>query len=105
MTFLHCEEWTAIMAALVAAMTAWAAFTSTARKLTRYSSTVDRILTIMLWWEQLAPVDKASVLKIDELVMACEDTFESEREAWLSTSMAVKLMSEASEDAAPKEDQ
>jgi hypothetical protein len=32
--------------------------------------------------------------------LTCEDKFESER-AWLSTSMAVKLMSGASEDAAP----
>ena len=38
----------------------------------------------------------AAVARIDEFVMQCEELFDRERDAWLSTSMSAKLSSKAS---------
>ena len=37
----------------------------------------------------MTAVDKASVANVNKLVASCEDIFGSERDAWMSTSMAV----------------
>ena len=90
MTFLAVDEWTAT--------TAWSAFHQTNRKMTRYSNAVEKCSSIKLWWDQLAPVEKANVAKMDDFVCTCENIFEREREAWLATSRAVKMLSEAAKD-------
>ena len=41
--------------------------------------------------------EKTYELAIEEVILACEEVLEKEREAWLSTSMATKLLSESSE--------
>ena len=37
---------------------------------------------------------QANVANINRLVLSCEEIFEREREAWMSTSMATKLLSD-----------
>jgi hypothetical protein len=53
---------------------------------------VEKILAVLLWWKQLTSVDKASVGNVNILIITCEDLFEREREAWVSTSMQTKMM-------------
>jgi hypothetical protein len=43
----------------------------------------------------MTPIDKLSLTNVNKLVMICEDLFEREREAWQSTSMATKLLTDA----------
>ena len=95
MAFLDVSEWTAVVTAVATLVTAWVAFHGTSRKLTRYSNTVSKGLSILLWWEHMTPIEKSSVTNVNQLVMICEDLFERERESWQSTSMATKLLTDA----------
>ena len=51
-----------------------------------------------MWWTHLTDVDKASVLNIDRLVSSCEDVLETERGAWMSTSMAPPVLAQGEGD-------
>jgi hypothetical protein len=104
MAFLHIDEWVAVVTAVTAMITAWSAFTGTDRKLSRYSNTIEKIQSIMLWWRGLSPTDKALPAKIRQLVTSCEETFERERESWASTSMTTQLLSQAASDDAADEE-
>ena len=98
MAFFKVDEWVAIAAAVSALVTAWAAFTGTKQKLNRYSNTIEKVQSIMLWWRALTPTDKALPAKIRHLVMSCEEAFEREREGWASTSMTTALLAQAASD-------
>jgi hypothetical protein len=78
-----------------AAVTAWKEFHGTEKKLTRYGGTIEKIKSTLLWWHQLTEIEQANVSNSDRLVFACEDAFEREREAWMSTSMATKAITAA----------
>ena len=95
MAFLDVSEWAAVVTAVATLVTAWVAFHGTSRKLTRYSNTVSKGLSILLWWKHMTPIEKSSVTNVNQLVMICEDLFERERESWQSTSMATKLLTDA----------
>ena len=58
------------------------------------SNTVDKVLDRVLWWKSLTPVDRASGANQQLLVATCEDFFEREIEAWLSTSADKKPQEE-----------
>ena len=104
-TFLKIDQWTGVASAVGAAITAWSAFSDTRSKLTRYSNTVEKIKSVMLWWDSLTTVAQANAGNISELVTRCEDLFEREREAWSSTSMIDSTVgnTEAVEDEAASE--
>jgi hypothetical protein len=95
MSFLKLDEWAAIVTAVTAMVTAWAAFNGTTRKVTRYSNTIEAIQTVVTDWKALKVVDRANITKIGQLVTDCEEAFEREREAWASTSMTTKLLQAA----------
>jgi hypothetical protein len=61
----------------------------------RYSGTIERLTYITNWWKQLSDVEQASVANLHRMILSCEGELEREREAWLSTSMATKLLAEA----------
>ena len=84
--FLGADEWTAVVTALASGVTSYLAYHGTTRKITRYSNTVDKISAKLIWWKSLSDVDRSNVSRIHELIAGCEDLFEREREAWLSTS-------------------
>ena len=98
LAFLHVDEWVAVLTAVTAMITAWHAFSGTDRKLSRYSNTIDKVQSIMLWWRSLSSTDKALPARIHQLVLACEETFERERESWASTSMTTQLLTQAAAD-------
>jgi hypothetical protein len=62
---------------------------------TRYSGTIERLTYITNWWKQLSDVEQASIANLHRMILSCEGELEREREAWLSTSMATKLLAEA----------
>jgi hypothetical protein len=84
--------WTAVLAALSTVVTAWSAFHSTDKKLARYSATINAIDELVLWWNEMTDVEKASIPNINAIVGTCEEIFKQERQAWLSTSLSQKLL-------------
>ena len=62
---------------------------------TRYSGTIERLTYITDWWKQLSDVEQASIANLHKMILSCEGELEREREAWLSTSMATKMLAEA----------
>ena len=62
------------------------AFNDTNRKLTRYSNTVEKTKSLLLWWEGLTAVDQANVSSIETLVTEVEEIFHQEHAAWLCMS-------------------
>jgi hypothetical protein len=63
--------------------------------LLRYSAAIERLTYITTWWKQLSDVEQANTANLHKLIMSCEGEVEREREAWLSTSMATKMLAEA----------
>merc|ERR1712196_252087 len=82
------ENWTAIVAALMGALTAWTTFIAADKKLTRYTNTVEKVSFIVLWWRQLPEIEQLMISRIRTLVDGCEECFEREYDTWCSTSMA-----------------
>ena len=68
-------------------VTAWSVFHRTKDKLARYTNTIEKTQSVVLWWEALTSHNVTS--DIDTLVTQCEQMFEREREAWASTSMTM----------------
>jgi hypothetical protein len=101
LTFLDLTPWTAIVTAVSTSVTAWTAFRSTDKKLSRYANTVNACDNVLLWWKSLSDVDKASVVHIEQLIGTCEEIFRNERQAWMSTSTATKMLAKS---AAGKDD-
>lgn len=59
-------------------------FNSTAAKIARYNGIIVALSNLLLWWDSLSLVDKASPINIDMLVEKGEETLNAERAAWLS---------------------
>ena len=55
-----------------------------AQKVSRYNGIVVALSNILLWWDSMSSVDKASPVNIDLLVQMGEATLNAERGAWLS---------------------
>ena len=64
----------------------------TNRKLTRYSNTVERTKSLLLWWEGQTEVDQANVSSIETLVTEAEEIFHQEHAAWLCMSFDVRAL-------------
>ena len=90
--------WAAVATVVTATVTAWAEFTGSETKMARFSNTITEIGNINTWWNSLDPVDKASVAQINRLVEACETTFQHERQSWVATSTASKMLTKALKD-------
>jgi hypothetical protein len=84
-----------ILAFLATAVTAWSEFSGTDKKLNRYSGTIEALTHITVWWKQLSSVEQANVANLHKMILSCEEVLEREREAWLSTSMATKMLAAA----------
>uniref|UniRef100_A0A7S1HP90 SMODS and SLOG-associating 2TM effector domain-containing protein n=1 Tax=Hemiselmis andersenii TaxID=464988 RepID=A0A7S1HP90_HEMAN len=66
--FVWDPSYVAILTSVTAGVMSWMEFTSVSKKLSRYNSSVVKLEGIILWWESLSAVDRASVVKIGELV-------------------------------------
>jgi hypothetical protein len=84
------SPYVAVVTAVTAAMTAFQEFHATDAKLERYSSQIDNLQVLELWWKALTPIEQSSPANIYNLVEVCEDLIREERQAWLSTATAQK---------------
>jgi len=97
LAFMDQSNWAAVPTALTAAFAAYSEFHGTEKKLLRYSDSIANLDSILMWWRTLTDVEKASIDNKNKLVTCCEQIFQSERQAWVSTSMNNKmLMAESS---------
>jgi hypothetical protein len=76
----------AIISSVTAAIASWMEFTTTATKVARYNAIIVALTNLLLWWDSLSLVDKASPLNVDLLVMKAEETLSAERAAWVGGS-------------------
>jgi hypothetical protein len=90
LAFLDIAAWAAAPTAV-----AWSEFSGTDKKLNRYSGTIEALTHITVWWKQLSSVEQANVANLHKMILSCEEVLEREREAWLSTSMATKMLAAA----------
>ena len=74
----------AIVTSVTTSVAAWLEFHSTAQKVSRYNGIIVSLSNILLWWDSMGDVDKASPTNIDLLVQMGEATLNAERGAWLS---------------------
>ena len=92
LAFFGFGMYAAIPAAVVAASTAFSKFHGTEKKLTRFNDTLSSVSRVLLWWRSM-DVEKANLPRITELIDRCEESFQSERQAWVSSSMATQMLS------------
>lgn len=92
LAFVGYAHWSAVGAAIVTATMAYSKFHATETKIMRYSNVVAAIHAITLWWMAMTPVERGIVSNIDFLVESCENAFQGERQAWVSTKMNMKLL-------------
>ena len=50
----------------------------------RYSTAVDGLQKLTVWWRLLASIDKTVLANIDHLIITSEDIIRSEHESWAS---------------------
>ena len=82
--FLGFAPQVAIVTSVTTSVAAWLEFHSTAQKVSRYNGIIVSLSNILLWWDSMGDVDKASPMNIDLLVQMGEATLNAERGAWLS---------------------
>mmetsp|Transcript_46060 Transcript_46060/g.108560 ORF Transcript_46060/g.108560 Transcript_46060/m.108560 type:complete len:91 (-) Transcript_46060:11-283(-) len=68
--------------AISAAVTGWMEFTSVAEKLSRYNSALVAFRNLLLWWNSLTQVEKASLAVVNNLVGTAENIICNEVNAW-----------------------
>ena len=100
LAFFRVDEWAAITTAVTTMVTAWSVFHRTKDKLARYTNTIEKTQSVVLWWEALTSHNVTS--DIDTLVTQCEQMFEREREAWASTSMTMTQLQAQGEEGSSK---
>lgn len=86
LVFFGESRWCALCTAGVAAATAWIEFSSTKRKMRRYSETVHQAHQVLLWWQSLQRMQQTANFTV--LVQRCEACFASEYSSWVSSMSA-----------------
>jgi hypothetical protein len=92
LAFFSLSIWAILVSIVTSTITAFLEFLGTNKKIIRYSSTVDALHNLIIWWETLPRIDQSMVSNIDKLVTSCEDLIQREQEAWKSTSQSVNLL-------------
>lgn len=89
------ESWTALVVSISAALGSWQEFIRVGEKLERYATIIQRLSSLMLWWQSLPDVDKANSRNIQILVESGEGAVAEEHSAWLSDARATKKVLQA----------
>ena len=95
LAFLGVPLWVGVLSTLSAAVVAWSDFSGTEKKMDRYSTAIDGLNTITLWWEALPEVEQLATKNIDFLVESVEGVIRTERHGWISSSESTKRLKEA----------
>ena len=91
-----------ITAAVAASLAAYTKFSAADKKLQRFSASICGIDSILLWWRSLDS-EKQDRRVVSTLVARCEATFATERQSWVSTSLANKMLSSKADDEVDEE--
>ena len=83
-----------IVTMAMASLTAWGEFHGFPKKLARYAAIINELKALQHWWEHLTPVERNGTQKYQDLVQNVERCMASEREGWLSTSQAAKMLAQ-----------
>ena len=82
----------AIVTVIASSLTAWGEFNGFPKKLARYSSIINELTGFLLWWEHLTEVERNTTQRFQDLVHHVERAMSTEREGWLTTSQAAKML-------------
>ena len=63
----------AIISSVTAAIASWMEFTTTAAKIARYNGIIVALTNLLLWWDSLSLVDKATPVNVDMLVLKAKE--------------------------------
>jgi len=96
------ESWTALVVSVSAALGSWQEFIRVGEKLDRYAAIIQRLSSLMLWWQSLPDVDKANSRNIEFLVESGEGAVAEEHSAWLADARATKKILQAVHDSKSK---
>ncbi|KAJ1494799.1 hypothetical protein T484DRAFT_2362343 [Baffinella frigidus] len=66
------KRYVAIITAITAGIMSWMEFSNVSKKLSRYNGSVVELEKVLLWWNHITPVDRASPIQIEKLVFLCE---------------------------------
>lgn len=102
LAFADHASWGALPSAFATMLTAWSKFEVVDKKLQRFSDAIESLSSLLRWWKLLGSVEKANLGKIAQLVGSCENAFQSERQGWVSTSLASQLLEQAADNAQGK---
>ena len=87
-----------LLVVIVSSVIAWAEFSGTDKKLERYSTVINGLTQIDLWWHSLPEVERLATKSIDKLVEEVETHVRSERQGWRATSQSAKMLQQAAND-------
>eukprot|EP00942_MAST-04A_sp_MAST-4A-sp1_P012913 g12913.t1 len=93
------SRYSVLMVVVVSSIVAWSEFSGTEKKLERYSTAVNCLTQVDLWWHALPEVERLATKSIDKLVDIVETHIRSERQGWKATSQATKMLQQAADNA------
>ena len=83
------------MTVVISSLGAWGEFYGAGKKLVRYSTVINALKDEILLWDSLTEVERHATESVEQLVGRCEDLIAGERDGWLSTSQAAKMLAKA----------
>jgi hypothetical protein len=95
LAFYDYSAWVSVLSSLTAAVIAWTEFSGTEKKLDRYSSIIQSLKSIHLWWECLPEVEELATKNINRLVDSVEKQMRTERSGWLAMDSGKKKLKDA----------
>jgi hypothetical protein len=102
LTVIDMAQYSVLLVVIISCVVAWSEFSGTEKKLERYSTVVNGLGQVDLWWNSLPEVERLASKSIDQLVSTVESHIRSERQGWRAISQTAKKLSQAT-DAAQQE--
>jgi hypothetical protein len=99
-SFMGYTAYLGIPSALANAFFAWSEFADINRKMERYNNVVRKLEKLLIWWDGIGEVEKASSANIKKLVLNAESLISGEYQAWQSIATSENL--DMSVDVAPE---
>ena len=84
--------WSSIIVTAGGISGAYIALHNTDNKLQRFSSTVVALDHVKLWWNSMGEAEKLSIETINELIRNCEELMQPERQPWVTSPYAAKML-------------
>ena len=77
-----------VISIINSAVVAWMEFQGVDKKMERYSTAINDLETLKIWWFALQDVEKFAIENIDKLIESTESIIQKERDGWRATSDA-----------------